>query len=210
MTDSKKAKSSASSSEILKNAMSLYLHVLALMRDMMTQIAISKKSMLPVVDNSCVQILNKLSEGVSMRFKILVDRAENCSNLMSTQYNIEEKEKAVHSPGPIIYYTAMELAKEASVSAMLGSLEQACAQYDLARLLIECLLMTADSVADRRVLQSFVNMFVQSLEELKKMKDQFTVIDTSNKLLVDVKYNNTTPINLLQKSRIHFTVTKQA
>lgn len=228
--DSKKAvvaaaavanKNAVSSPEILKNAMSLYLHVLALMRDMMTQIAVSKKNMSIVgVDNSNnthLQILNKLSEGVSMRFKTLLDRAENCSNLMSTQYNIDEKEKAIHSPGPIIYYTAMELAKEASISAMLGNLEQAYAQYDLARLLIECLLITAESAADRKVLQSFVDMFVQSLEELKKTKDQFTIIDTgsnNNKQLLsagDTKCNDneTVPINILKKSTIHLTVTKQ-
>ena len=60
-------------------------------------------------------------------------------------------------------------------------------------------------------------MFVQSLEELKKTKDQFTIIDTgsnNNKQLLsagDTKCNDneTVPINILKKSTIHLTVTKQ-
>lgn len=202
VVNAKKCKNGASYPEILKNAMSLYLHVLGIMRDMMKRVAVSKKTLPIGANKAYVEVLNKLSEGLSLRFKVLLDRAENCSNLMSNQYKIEERDKAVHNAEPIMYYTAMELAKEASVSAILGNLDQACAQYELARLLIERLLMTAESASDKKILQSFVEMFMHGQEEIKKNKCQFTPSDD------DTKYDETAAIDLLNKSTLHLAVTK--
>jgi hypothetical protein len=158
--------------EPLKAAMSLYLYVLKLMRDTMHRAAEMRRW--DVSSVTAVEIMNRLSKGLSLRFQELVKRAECCSQILASKTGIElHLIKTYPAPEPIIYHAALNLAKEASVGEVLGNLEQACRQYEKARILVECIINAAESFSDKKILHSFLDIFVRQHEQCKKLNEAF-------------------------------------
>jgi hypothetical protein len=119
-------------------------------------------------------------QGLLFRFKALMERAEACQQkLSSLQNHYKENEtkfdysETLPPPEPIVYYAAIELAREASVNEMLGNLKIACKDYENARLLMESVMFAADASEDREVLKRYVEMFAAQYETCKQANEHF-------------------------------------
>jgi hypothetical protein len=104
-----------------------------------------------------------------------LERAEASQlKLSSLQQHTETKFDTVESlppPEPLIYYAAIELARDASVNEVLGNLSQAYTKYESARLLMESVLLTADAAVDRKVLKQYADMFAVQQDTCRRTND---------------------------------------
>lgn len=116
--------------------------------------------------------LDSLVTGLTQRFDQLMNRAESCQKWIRSDANYPV-------PEPYIYQAALKLGQEAAVEELLGNLGVACTHYWEAKLLIECVLLSASEATDRRVLQGYAKMFL----------DQFAVCEKSGELL-DYDHNS--------------------
>jgi len=110
--------------------------------------------------------LDSLVTGLTQRFDQLMSRAESCQKWIRS-------DATYPVPEPYIYQAALKLGQEAAVEELLGNLAVACTHYWDAKLLIECVLLSASEATDRRVLQGYAKMFL----------DQFAVCEKSGELL---------------------------
>lgn len=153
----------------LMNAMSLYLRTLKIMQDTMQRIAEVRN-----LRSTRIDILNKMSETLSLRYQELIKRSESCYKILTDKCSVNLQDlKTYPTPEPILYQAALSLAREASVGEVLGNLEQACDQYEMARTLIECIVMTTEHSSDKRILLLFRESFARQHEQCKKLCDAF-------------------------------------
>lgn len=111
--------------------------------------------------------LDGLVSGLTQRFDQLMGRAEGCQRWIRADASPPPR------PEPLIYQAALKMGQEAAVEELLGNLKLACAHYWDAKLLVECVLLSASEAGDRRVLQGYAKMFL----------DQFVVCEKSSALL---------------------------
>lgn len=111
--------------------------------------------------------LDGLVAGLTQRFDQLMARAEGCQRWIRSDASPPPMAE------PLIYQAALKLGQEAAVEELLGNLKLACDHYWDAKLLVECVLLSASEAGDRRVLQGYAKMFL----------DQFVLCEKSNALL---------------------------
>lgn len=148
---------------------SFYLHAMSYIQDAMQRTVALKTMLTESKRDSNVKFchqLDALVDGLRERFDQLMARAEGCQRWIRSDATFP-------IPEPIIYEAALKLGQEAAVEELLGNLKVACDHYLDAKLLVECVLLSASEAADRRVLQGYAKMFF----------DQFTLCKESSTLL---------------------------
>jgi len=148
-------------------ALAVYLRALLLLKDVMQRtlgLRLSEPD-----GGQYVEPVDKLLQELAKRFQDLVQRAEQCRRRLGGSVEEADAVNTRCPPAePLLLHAAVQLTSEGTVQQLLGDLMKACDSFQLAKFLVEAVLLTASDSNDRRQLQGLLKQISEKLDACEK------------------------------------------
>eukprot|EP00607_Mallomonas_marina_P009647 CAMPEP_0182419592 /NCGR_PEP_ID=MMETSP1167-20130531/4010_1 /TAXON_ID=2988 /ORGANISM="Mallomonas Sp, Strain CCMP3275" /LENGTH=804 /DNA_ID=CAMNT_0024594589 /DNA_START=427 /DNA_END=2841 /DNA_ORIENTATION=+ len=179
-------------------ALAVYLRGLLLLKDVM-QRALGLRVSEPE-GSTHLEPIDKLLEELAVRFQSLVQRAEHCKKIVSEDplYANSSQFRSVPAD-PLLIHAAVQLASEGTVHELLGDLIRACDSFQVARYIVEAVLITASDSSDRKQLLTLLKQITEKLEACEKSGSILGYGVPSTSLLLP----SSTPPSLLSRCHLN-------